>query len=403
MESITVRIESLGYGGAGVARVEGRVVFVPYSAPGDTLRVRVVEDRGSYLKAEMLEILEPGPRRREPRCRHFGRCGGCTWQHVAYADQLAAKEAILRESVRRIGGAEPTISPIVASPAEWGYRTRTRLRLEESGVLGYLAAGTNSLVEVEECPILDPRLSERIPQLRSQYSGGLHRSLSGSPARAARAAGGGRAGPEAPPAAELSLEVDERGELSASFSSPVEPEEAGGLGFAQANRGINRRLQELVRGCIEESAGASPTLLDLYCGDGNLSLPLVERAGRIVGFDSSEAAIRRARRRAAEMGASRADYRCAAVEASRGAIQGLAKESDCLILDPPRRGLKELAGFIAALGVPLVLYVSCAPPALARDLRAFESAGYRIEQLQPLDMFPQSYHLETIAVLTRRA
>ena len=398
-ESLTIRIESLAYGGAGVGRAAGRVVFVPFAAPGDILRVRIAEDRGSYLKAEILDIIQPSPLRREPRCRHFGQCGGCTWQHVTYPGQLAAKESILRESVRRIGGTEPVIGPIVASPQEWGYRVRTRLKLGETGSLGYFAAGTNSLVEIEECPILDPRLAERIPTLRSQYAGGLARPTSPAAPPKSR---GRTSGSDAPSgAAELAIGLGEADELLTSYSDPADREEAGGLGFTQANPEVNSRLQELVRDYAEESLGAGAPLLDLYCGDGNLSLPLAERARRIVGFDSSEAAIRRARRRAAELGAARADYWCASVESSRALILELSKETGCLILDPPRKGLKGLAGFVASLGIPLVLYVSCAPPALARDLRMFIASGYRIELLQPLDMFPQSYHLETIAVLKR--
>lgn len=402
-ETLTIQIDSLGYGGAGVGRAQGRVVFVPYGAPGDILRVRVVEDRGSYLTGEILEIVEPGPGRRRPRCRHFGRCGGCAWQHVAYPAQLAAKEAILRESVRRIGGSEPAMAPIVASPREWGYRVRTRLKLAEDGSLGYFAAGTNNLVEIVECPILDPRLAERIATLRSQYAGGPLRPAGA--ARAPRSHGRVPSSLELPgaAAAELAIELGEADELVASYTDTADREEVGGLGFTQANPEVNSRLQELVRSYAEESVapGAPLTLLDLYCGDGNLSLPLAERAKRIVGFDSSGVAIRRARRRAAERGAARADYRCAPVESSRAAILELSKESDCLILDPPRRGLKGLAEFVASLRVPLVLYVSCAPPALARDLRVFAASGYRVELLQPLDMFPQSYHLETIAVLKR--
>lgn len=381
MKDVTLRVESIGYGGSGVARLEGRVVFVPSTAPGDIVRARIVEERRNFLTAEVLEIIEPGESRRPPRCRHFGVCGGCSWQHVAYSDQLAAKEASVRESARRIGGVDPPVLPIIPSPSEWAYRTRARLKAGDGGMLGYFAGGSHRIVQVEECPILDPRLEELLPALRARFSG---RTASSNGAHA-----------------ELLLELDESGEVLSSLIDLPDGEEPGDLGFAQANREVNGLLRELVAREVSLLEEEPRLILDLYCGDGNLSLPLAQAGARVIGIDSSERSVRVARRRAAALGVTTADYRRGEIGSARAELLDLSRRADCLILDPPRRGLGELVGFIASFHIPAILYVSCAPPALARDLRAFAAAGYRIDRLQPLDMFPQSFHVETVATLSR--
>ncbi len=367
---LTIRIDSLAYGGSGVGRVEGRVFFVPYAAPGDLLEVRVVEDRGSFARAGIVRIVEPGPSRRDPACRHFGECGGCAWQHVAYETQVAEKERALLESVRRIAGIEPPLRPVVRSPREYGYRSRTRLRVGPRGEIGYYAAGSHRLVDVEECPILDEALEARLGALRS--------SLRGKPA---------------PDGKEIVLQREERGEVVDSWAA-----ESRDPGFRQANEAVNRLLRARIREIVAERAPRG--ILDLYCGDGNVSLPLAREAGSVLGLDADSVAIGKARSSARALGLSNAVYRCSTVEAARSELSAASEAFDCLIADPPRRGLRELTAFVASLRVPLLVYVSCSPPALARDLRELVARGYRVESIEPFDMFPQSYHLEALAVLT---
>ena len=190
--NLTLRIESLAFGGDGVGRVDGKVCFVPYSAPGDLLSVRVVEDRGSFLRAEIVEVREPGPARRTPRCSHFGECGGCSWQHIDYAAQLDAKRAILAETLEKIAGLRAPVRPVVASAQEYGYRTRARLHAVGAR-LGYFERLSNRIVAVSECPILAPQLESRLKQVTLL---------------AGRKDGRLASGPRRPPVSTVELELD---------------------------------------------------------------------------------------------------------------------------------------------------------------------------------------------------
>ena len=357
-EVLELTIDSLAYRGPGVGRHEGMVVFVPLTAPGDRVRVRVHERRDGYLRAELLEVLEPSPVRVAPPCPLFGVCGGCDWQHVAYPAQLEAKQAVVRDNLRRIGRIEAEVRPVVASPA-YRYRNRVRLHVKD-GAVGYFGRGSHRLVPVESCLLLDPRLEAALPLARGAGEGDV----------------------------ELRLTPD--GGVS-----------VGGGAFGQVNTAVNRELLGALRGAVSQPAPRSPAILDLYCGDGNLSIPLAG-GGLIEGYDISASAVRRARARAAEEGLAGAVFRRGAVTpAFLSRLRG--RGFDLLILDPPRKGLEGLAHPVAALDVPLVAYVSCSPPALARDLRSFTERGYVPELIQPLDMFPQTFHVETLAVLARRS
>ncbi len=353
-------IDSLAYQGAGVGRHDGVVVFVPFTAPGDRVRVRAVADRRSYVHAELLEVLAPSPARVEPACPHFGVCGGCQWQHVSYERQLEAKRAIVADALRRIGGAAVPVEAVVPSPLSYRYRNRARFHIDADGRVGFYRRASRALVDVRACPVLDERLEAAIS--------GLH----------------GGTGP-----AETELRVREDG--------AVVPSE--GLPFGQVNLEVNDKLKACLRDQVERAfgPGGPRTILDLYCGDGNLSLPLAGSGRRILGCDVSPAAVAAAGARARALAVA-AEYRVEAI--SPRTLARLGREAwDLLILDPPRAGLPGLARAAAALGAPVVALVSCAPPMLARDLRAFLEAGYAVSLAQPFDMFPQTFHVETLVML----
>ncbi len=353
-------IDSLAYQGSGVGRHEGIVVFVPFTAPGDRVRVRVVAERRSYVHAELLEVLAPSPARAQPACPHFGVCGGCQWQHVAYERQLEAKRTIVADALRRIGGAAVPVEAVVPSPSAYRYRNRARFHIDPAGKAGFYRRASRAVVEVQACPVLDERLEAAIAGLR------------------------GRRGP-----AETELRLGEDG--------AVLP--AQGLPFGQVNAAVNDKL----KACLGEQVakafapGSLRAILDLYCGDGNLSLPLAGSGRRILGCDVSAAAVAAAAARARALAVA-AEYRVEAI--SPRALARLGREAfDLLILDPPRTGLPGLARAAAALGAPVVALVSCAPPMLARDLRAFLERGYVVSLVQPFDMFPQTFHVETLVML----
>lgn len=388
-ESVELRVESLAFGGDGVGRIDGKVCFVPFSVPGELVAVRIVENRRNYLRGEIVKVLEESPRRRPPRCSHFGRCGGCQWQHLEYTAQLEAKVRMLGEVMARIGRLQPVVRPIVPSNSEYEYRTRARLRLKGRSI-GYLARASADLVEIEECPILAPELERRVKELGANGSGAYAKERRGA-AKAGQAVlklGSGE-------------EVHER---------LVFPSRSGGgpsddaYAFHQINRFVNDRLMEAVTEAIDTRlpADTSLSLLDLYCGDGNLSLPLAERAVSVVGYDNAEESIRSAaesarRRRLAHVRYERRDA-AEALEVYAGSPP--AGSSLCVIADPPRTGLNRLSDRVAALSPDLLIYISCNPPALARDAERLTQAGLRLEYLVPFDMFPQTFHLETVAVFT---
>lgn len=403
--NLTLRIESLAFGGDGVGRVDGKVCFVPYSAPGDLLSVRVVEDRGSFLRAEIVEVREPGPARRTPRCSHFGECGGCSWQHIDYAAQLDAKRAILAETLEKIAGLRAPVRPVVASAQEYGYRTRARLHAVGAR-LGYFERLSNRIVAVSECPILAPQLESRLKQVTLL---------------AGRKDGRLASGPRRPPVSTVELELDGPGRVDERRSVPSggpsrgprrERSESDEYAFHQVNRFVNSELIELVSQAVTGYAAGRPIeIVDLFCGNGNLSLPLAAEASSLHGFDTSEESIRLAAQSARSRGFDHAHYAC--MEAAHGLERVSAEHAAaqraprpqgellCIIADPPRSGMKGLAAGILALAPELLVYVSCNPPALARDARMLVDGGMELDHLQPLDMFPQTYHLETVAVFTR--
>jgi len=258
--SFDLTIDSLAYQGAGVGRYGGKVVFVPFTAPGDRVRVRPVADHGSYMRAELLEVLLPSPGRVEPPCPHFGVCGGCQWQHVAYPQQLEAKRAIVADALRRIGGADAEIRSVIPSPLPYGYRSRVRFHLDARGRVGFYRRATHEVIEIERCPLLDERLNGAVP--------GLH----------------GRRGPAA-----IELRVGDDGEVGP----------ADGLPFGQVNAAVNALLMGCLKARVAAAFGPGSRLaiLDLYCGDGNLSLPLATAGRSIVGYDLSRSAVAAARAR----------------------------------------------------------------------------------------------------------
>jgi 23S rRNA (uracil1939-C5)-methyltransferase len=353
-------IDSLAYQGSGVGRHEGAVVFVPFTAPGDRVRVRVVSERRRYAHAEVLDVLAPSPARVEPACPHFGVCGGCQWQHVAYERQLEAKRKIVADALRRIAGVDAPVEAVVPSPSPYRYRNRARFHIDAAGRVGFYRRASHALVEVRACPVLDERLEAALAGLR------------------------GTPGP-----AETELRV-------AGDGSVVE---AAGLPFGQVNGEVNDRLKACLGGqaALAFGPGGPRSILDRYCGEGNLSLPLAAGGTRVLGCDVSAAAVAAAAARARALGAA-AEYRVEAI--SPRTLARLGRETwDLVILDPPRTGLPGLARAAAALGAPLVALVSCAPPMLARDLRAFLAEGYAVSLVQPFDMFPQTFHVETLAML----
>lgn len=393
-ETIEARIEKLVFGGEGLARVEGRAVFVPFTAPGDLVRARVVDRKKSFLRAEVVEILEPGPGRREAPCPYFGPCGGCQLQHVDYATQLDAKAGFVREAISRIGRLEPPADlPVHAAPdREFGYRIRATAHLErtrEGAAFGYFGARSHRVVDVASCPLLVPELDEAWQRARAERAGLLRiRDLE-------LAAGDRGAAAEPPVAAVGGATLEARvGDLRYAFAPSA---------FFQGNRPL---LGELVR-VAAGAAGRGALAVDLYAGVGLFSIPLSRAFDRVVAVEAHAQSAAFARSNAGANGARNVEVCAEPVEAwlgrgslGRGPLERGA--ADVVLLDPPRAGAGEAtARRIAELEPRRVVYVSCDPSTLARDLRVLVDAGYRLESADVFDLFPQTYHVETVAVLDR--
>ena len=380
METINIRIDSLSYGGSGVGRHNGIVYFVPFSVPGDLLEISVTKKEKRYREAEIIRIIEASPNRVEPSCPFFGECGGCQWQQADYKIQLDQKVSELKSAIRknRLTDADDKINAIIESPEQYGYRRTARFKIQTAadGAIeyGFYRASSRDLIKIDKCLLLDKRINDFLPEVQTDMPG-----LIG-----------------------FDLFMDKEGGIHPFYRFS---EKDLGADFYQVNSGVNERLLDFVAGTVRDAGIEHPRILDLYCGDGNLSLQFADRAASITGWDNSKTAISRGRTRAESLREQYPGCRIRFFEEdvarSWRNIAGWAKQSDLIILDPPRRGLKNQVSRLAGLNIPLIIYISCSPPALARDLKGLVEAGYRIEEIQPLDMFPQTFHLETIAVLRK--
>jgi tRNA/tmRNA/rRNA uracil-C5-methylase (TrmA/RlmC/RlmD family) len=373
MEQAEIDITGLAFGGEGVGRVDGMVCFVPLTAPGDRARVRFTERKKRFLRGELVELLSPSPQRTSPQCPVFGRCGGCQWQHIDYPAQLEAKREHLSQTLRRMAGVRIDPPDLIPSAEIYHYRRSGRLKVDRQRRLGFHRRQSHRIVPIDTCPVFETPLNEHLAVLRRELAG-LRR-------------------------------IPSEAELLRREGEPVKHAflwtgEHSKLGFAQVNAQINAALQEVIAEYLLPRIDAGKEVLDLFCGDGNLSLPLARRDLRVRGFDISRPAVEEARERARAAGLLQAEYSQAPYQELMGQLSEHAGAYGALILDPPRAGLEGKAGAIAALAVPRVVYVSCIPAILARDLLHFLKFGYTIDRVQPLDMFPQTFHLETVVFLS---
>ncbi len=382
VDEIELAIEKLVAGGDGLGRWEGIPIFVPRAAPGDRLRVRLVERRPDYGRGEVLAILTPGPGRREPPCPHFARCGGCDLQHLDDELQPRLKAAAARETIERLAGLELP-APTLVTGAAWGYRLRTQLHLGTTPrglAVGYLARRSHELVPIERCPVLAPDLEARAVLL-PRFLGPA------APRRLDLAIGGDGALSVAPrqeglPSGEVVLEV---GGLAYGYDART---------FFQAHRGLAAKLVETTVG-----PWTGERVFDLYAGVGLFSLALAARYASVVAVEGDRVAARQARLNARR-------NRLASVEVVDQAVEtwvgGLPADAERVVVDPPRSGLlRTVREALLRQPAARLTYVSCHPATLARDLRELKSR-YDVESVTFLDLFPQTGHLEAVVQLTRR-
>ena len=367
----------------------GWVVMVPFALPGERVRVRVFRNHKNFSEADLLKVLAPSPDRVAARCPLFGRCGGCQYQHLAYAAQLAWKQRQVAELLLHMAGVEFPVASVMPSPREFGYRSKITPHFNppREGLpmpIGFLRQGTRfDLLDVPDCPIATPAINERLTAVRAEVL-----------ARRASYTHG---------ATLLLREAD--GAVTTDYEAII-TESVGALKLRFRARDFfqnNPFILPAFTGYVRDQAAASGArlLVDAYCGSGLFALAAAPAFDRVAGVEISESSIAFARENAAANGIANATFQAGDAAAIFAGLDFVAADT-AVIIDPPRKGCD--AGFLAqllAFGPRAVVYVSCDPATQMRDLKGFLAAGYALTAVQPFDLFPQTRHLECVITLRR--
>jgi 23S rRNA (uracil1939-C5)-methyltransferase len=422
-------ITALVHGGRGLGHYEGKAVFVPLTVPGDRVSCRVVNSKRRYIEADILELLVASPLRRQPPCPYFGLCGGCQWQQIPYIEQARWKEQIYSDLlVRSKIACVDALRPIVSAPREWGYRNRVQLKCHGAAdglVLGFYRQGSHYVIDVDACQLVTAQIQGLLNSLRKSLPEApcqdcipqvdiacaeneqvrmiLHSLPRGrNPLRSwllefARAheinacIQSGR---------KETLEVVHGdADLTITVDEPEILLRYGPGGFVQVNTAQNRNMVMSMLGML--NLNGTEKVLDLFCGMGNFSLPLARHSAWVIGVEDYAPSIDNARNNALANNIRNIEFHAA--DATHFMKRFHAEELDLVVLDPPRTGCYPVACELLKLRPKRILYVSCDPATLARDLVPLVQGGYEIVIGQPFDFFPQTWHIESMTLLSRRA
>lgn len=426
----TLVIKKVIAGGRGLGNLaDGKVAMVAGVLPGETVTVCEIRSRRGFMEAGLVRIDHPSPQRTEPPCPLYGRCGGCDLQHGLYPVQLAIKEQILHESLQRAHLELPPPEPALPSPGPFGYRSRLRLHLDPAGRLGFHRPASNEVVEVRRCLLaVEPinrvltalhgegwpqRLADRIAGVELLHSPEDGRLILVLQPRSDRHP------PLTPemlePLRSLADEVVVLAKTTARGGQRAEPATLSqtftlpGLTyrlrwdhrcFFQVNIKQNQRLIALALDLLPDGTPPS-TALDLFCGMGNFSIPLALRGAAVTGVEHNHASLRWAEANSQAAGLSTCRFVAGDVDRQVASLVAKKRSFDAILLDPPRQGLGKTASLLALLAPKYILSISCDPATQARDLALMVSSGFRLRRLVPVDMFPQTHHIESVALLER--
>ena len=405
-----IEISAMTFGAFGVGRVGGKAVMVPGAVVGDRLDVEVVSERRDYSVAKIREVVRASAERRVAPCPYLPRCGGCDWQHIEYAAQVRFKgEVVARELGHALGIEIDPAGLVEEAPAEFGYRSRIRLRVGAKGALGFYEAASNTIVEIDSCMVAEAgmrmplhlarSLGKRVEEIEVVRDGAREvqvAHLKKPPTEEELRRAGNvleadgeiagivlRASASRATVGDATISIELEDGLSIEVDADL---------FSQVNRAQNR---ELVASVMEMAAiHESSAVLDLYCGAGNFSMPAARRGARVTGVDDDAGAIAAAARNAERLKFSGAQFVAMKASATADFLHRARYRPDIIILDPPRTGALDLMAPIVKLRAASVIYVSCDVTTLARDLRVLTGAGYKIKRVRGFDFFPNTHHVE---------
>lgn len=406
-----IEITGITDDGRGVGRAEGMAVFVPYTLIGERVRVIINEIKKNYAQAKLLNVESPSPRRLKAECPYFYECGGCAFWHTDYENELDIKQRCVSDCMRRIGGIDCEVLSIIGCETDRRYRNKASFQAAD-GEVGFFAGHTHKLVDVKDCLLQTEQANAVAGCVRgfagvgSKIKSVFVRSL------------GGRTVVEILADGEISnvnelicslkeVDINLDGILvngKVLFGEEALTAEIGDAKFkvsAKSFYQVNRFQTKILYDKVKEFAAFSgkETVWDLYCGTGTIGLYVASYVKKLIGIESVEEAVRNARENAKLNGVFNAEYFCGAAETVAPKLRG---KPDVIILDPPRRGCdRKLIETVAKSGAESVIYVSCKPSTLARDLKIFTELGYKPTKIQPVDMFPRTHHVETISKLEK--
>ena len=424
-------IESLSHEGRGIARINGKTVFVSGALPGERVLARVLRGRRKFDEASTLEVLQASPARIEPRCAAFAVCGGCSLQHLSAEDQLAHKQQTLLAMMAHAGIEIGALLPPLVGET-WGYRQKARLGVKYvdgkgRALVGFRERDTPFIADMRRCEVLLPQVGHRLEAL-SALIGGLEARRSIPQIEVA--ADGSRVQLVFRHLEPLSSADRERLVEFAKATGFYLQLQPGGPGtvhdlypqdqslaydplgdgrlriefratdFVQVNAGINRQMVAQALDLLE--LRPEHRALDLFCGLGNFTLPMALRCGRVTGVEADEAMVGRARDAARANGIDNADFAVGDLSSPDPGLPWMRQRYERILLDPPRSGAPEMAALLAALGAGRIVYLSCQPSSLVRDAGIICAQGYRLSRLGIMDMFPQTSHVESMAVFERQ-
>jgi tRNA/tmRNA/rRNA uracil-C5-methylase (TrmA/RlmC/RlmD family) len=385
-DHVKIKIESIAFGGHGVGRVNNFVVFIPFAAPEDELEVEIVELKKKFARGQILKILKPSLLRDVPLCSYYENCGGCCYQHLKYEHQLKIKKKQVQEAFQKIGKIvlPPVLDPI-ASPQAYQYRGKAQYHAakEASGwKLGFLDVSGGKIMDIERCEIMEETINDKMRELREN-----ERLLSSD--------------------SNLTIWSEHSGDVSQNknlIKRTVKGKEffVPHGGFFQANLYLTDRLVDEV--CRLVMSDKINTMVDAYCGSGLFSIFLSPYAQNVIGIETGEQAVKFAQRNAERQGVRNTKFICGDVENVLPQEFAAGDDKiDLLVLDPPRSGCEDaVLEAIKALRPQKVIYISCNPATQARDIKYLSECGYELLSLLPLDMFPQTEHVEVIGHLSLR-